>query len=138
MNRQELQNISKIRRKEALTLLKAKRYAGAYYLIGYSIECAFKSCIAKQTRKYDFPNKELTNRAHTHKLERLLRLAGLEPALRKDMKQNRKLEVNWAIVKDWVETSRYDITLSYSQARDLYYACTARKNGILNWVRKKW
>ena len=33
MNRQELQEISKVRRKEAATLLKAKHYAGAYYLL---------------------------------------------------------------------------------------------------------
>jgi len=107
MNRQDLQDISKVRRKEAAILLKAKQYCGAYYLLGYSIECALKACIAKQTNKYDFPDKEVVQKAYVHDLEQLLKIAGLDYQLRQDMKTNRTLEVNWAIVKDWSEKARY-------------------------------
>ena len=31
----------------------------AYYMIGYCVECALKACIAKQIRRFDFPDKKL-------------------------------------------------------------------------------
>jgi len=138
MNRQELQNISKLRRKDAAALLKAKQYAGAYYLLGYSVECAIKACIAKQTKKYDFPNKDIAQKAYVHNLEQLLKLAGLELQLKNDMKLNKHLEVNWSTVKDWNETSRYTISISRAEAKDLYSACISRTNGILAWIKMKW
>ena len=138
MNRQELQEISKLRRKEASVLLKANQFAGAYYLIGYSIECALKACIAKQTKKYDFPDKQIATKAHSHNLEQLIKLAGLENDLKNDMQTNRILEVNWAVVKDWNESSRYKTRLSSTEAQDLYSACTSRTNGIFSWIKTKW
>jgi hypothetical protein len=138
MNRQEFQDISKVRRKEAAALLKAKQYAGAYYLLGYSVECALKACIAKQTKKYDFPNKEIAQQAYVHNLEKLLKIAGLDYQLKQDIKQNSRLEVNWSIVTDWKETSRYTTSVTSTEARDLYSACTSRTNGILAWIKEKW
>lgn len=138
MNRQELQEISKLRRKEAAILLKAKKYAGAYYLLGYAVECALKACIAKQTQKYEFPNKEIAQQAYNHDLEKLLRTAGLEYQLKQDMKRNSTLEVNWSIVIGWKETSRYLSAVSSVEANDLYSACTSRTNGILAWIKDKW
>lgn len=138
MNRLILQQISRRRVKEASTLLKAGHFHGSYYLIGYAIETALKACIAKQVRRYDFPDKKLANEAFTHDLEKLVRLAGLWPTLEKDMKAIRTLELNWAIVKDWSETSRYELSITEAQARDMYSACTARKNGILAWIKRQW
>ena len=138
MNRQELQELSRIRRKEAAALLKAKHYSGAYYLLGYSVECALKACIAKQTNKHDFPNKELAIKAYVHNLEELIKLAGLKSDLDKDIKKNGTLEVNWAVVKDWNESARYICTITSADAKDLYSACTSRTNGILSWIKTKW
>jgi len=138
MNRLVLQELSKIRRKEAAALLKAKHYSGAYYLLGYSIECALKACIAKQTNKHDFPNKDLANKAYVHNLEQLIKLAGLENDLDNDIKANRTLEVNWAVVKDWKESSRYICSITPADAKDFYSACTSRTNGILSWIKEKW
>jgi len=138
MNRQELQEISKARRKEAAILLKAKQYAGAYYLLGYSVECALKACIAKQTKRYDFPNKDIIKNAYNHNLETLLKTAGLDYQLKQDMNRNSSLEVNWSIVKDWKETSRYITSVTSAEAKDLYFACTSRTNGILAWIKQKW
>lgn len=138
MNRQELQELSKVRRREAAALIKSKHYSGAYYLLGYSVECALKACIAKQTQKFDFPNKELANKAHVHNLEQLVKLAGLETDLNNKIAANKIFEVNWAVVKDWKETSRYICTIVQSDAKDLYTACTSRSNGILSWIQSKW
>lgn len=138
MNRKDLQEISRIRLKEASILLKSGYYAGAYYLAGYCIECAIKSCIAKQIKQHEFPDKNLANRAWIHNLEQLIATAGLSLELHSEMKSNKNLQLNWAIVKDWNEASRYDINISKSQANDFYSACSARLNGIFSWVKKRW
>lgn len=58
MNRYDLQKLAVLRVKEGKVLLDNKCYEGAYYLLGYAIECALKACIAKQTKKFDFPEKK--------------------------------------------------------------------------------
>jgi len=113
-------------------------YPGAYYLVGYSVECALKACIAKQTNRYDFPNKRLAAESWTHDLEKLVQLAGIGPDLDRDTKASPALQLNWAITKDWSESVRYDLTITAAEARDLYSACTRRRNGILPWIRNKW
>jgi len=138
MNRSDFQTISKRRTLEAKALLNAGQYAGAYYLMGYSIECALKACVAKLVKRYDFPEKGFANDAFTHDLEKLIRLTGLGPEFEKERKANAALESNWAVVKDWSEASRYDLTITEAQARDLFSACTARINGVLPWIKKRW
>ena len=54
MNRNDFQKISRLRVKEAKALLDSGYPVGAYYLMGYAVECALKACIAKQTKRYDF------------------------------------------------------------------------------------
>lgn len=138
MNRATLQEISRIRRKEASALIAARQFSGAYYLLGYAVECALKACIAKQIRRYDFPDKNLVNKAYTHELQTLLRLAGLAQGLDSDMQNSEALELNWAIVKDWSELSRYQIDITEAEARDMYSASTARRYGILTWIKRRW
>ena len=138
MNREALQLISTQRRREAAALLRARLFPGAYYLAGYCVECALKACIAKQTNRHDFPNKRLASEAWTHDLQKLVQLAGVGPELEKDMKASQALQLNWAIVKDWSESVRYDLTITEGQAKDLYSACTARRSGILRWIRERW
>ena len=134
MNRDELKEISRLRLKEASTLLKAGHYPGSYYLAGYAVECALKACIAKQTKRYDFPDKEFAKKVWVHDLKQLIKLAELE----KDMKTNKDIELNWAVVKDWKVDARYAVNISDVTARDFYSACTAKKNGILSWIKKRW
>ena len=59
MNRSDFQKLTELRITEARVLLESKCYEGTYYLIGYAVEFALKACIAKQTREYDFPDKNL-------------------------------------------------------------------------------
>jgi HEPN domain-containing protein len=84
MNRIDLQRLTRIRLREARVLLNNRYYEGAYYLLGYAVECAFKSCIARQTRRHDFPDKNFVNDIYTHDLNKLLRLSGLEPEHRRE------------------------------------------------------
>ena len=37
-------------------LLQAGRHSGAYYMLGYAVECAFKTSVAKQVWDHDFPD----------------------------------------------------------------------------------
>lgn len=138
MNRNSLQRISRLRVREAGILLKNGCFSGAYYLLGYAIECAFKACIAKQIKRYDFPDRKLINDSYTHDLEKLLGVSGLKVEYQKEIQSNPGLEINWAIVKDWSEQSRYSTDISETMARDFYSAVTARKNGVLTWLRKWW
>ena len=137
MNRAIFQKVSALRVEEAAVLLSAGHYPGAYYLIGYAVECALKACVAKQVRQFDFPDKKLANEAFTHDLEKLVRVAGLAPEFERARKANSELELNWATVKDWSEAARYETGVSETRARDLFDACTQR-NGVLPWVKKGW
>lgn len=137
MNRKVFQELARIRIQEARTLLDAGHYPGAYYLIGYAVECALKACISKQVKRYDFPDKKFIADAHTHKLEALIGLAGLSLDLRRDRDAEPNLDANWLVVKDWKESFRYDSGITRQQAHDLFFACTGR-NGILSWIKRRW
>lgn len=45
MNQAELRWMAEERIKDARALIRGKRWGFAYYVAGYSIECALKSCI---------------------------------------------------------------------------------------------
>ena len=62
----------------------------------------------------------------------------MTPGCRKLIDTFRPLGLNWAVVKDWNEGSRYILSTSESQARDLYSACTARTHGLLAWLTNYW
>ena len=138
MNRNDLQTLSRDRLADARVLLRSDRHAGAYYLAGYAVECALKACIARQTSRYDFPEKKLANDCHTHDLSRLVGIAGLKTRLESALAADSGFELNWAIVKDWSEEDRYNSTISAAEARDLYSAITARRTGIMSWLRNHW
>jgi len=137
MNRNFFQELTRIRIQEARNLLNAGYYPSAYYLVGYAIECALKACVAKQVKRYDFPDKKLANEAFTHDLEKLVRVAGLWRTFEQERQSNPNLENNWGVVKDWSESSRYDFNITKAQARDLFLACTGR-HGVLPWIKRRW
>lgn len=137
MKRAEFQAVARMRVREAKALLDAGHSPGAYYLVGYSVECALKACVARQVRRCDFPDKKLANEAYTHNLEQLIKVAGLGLAFEAARRVNPALDVNWAVVKDWTEESRYEVSISKVQARDLYSACVGR-NGVLPWIKRQW
>lgn len=106
MTRSDFKKLARIRVLDAEALARMQRYAAAYYVCGYVVECALKACIARKTRLYSFPERDARD-IYTHDLTRLLKFAGLDGYLEADMKGNAALRTNWAIVKDWNEESRY-------------------------------
>lgn len=138
MDRIDFQKITKIRIREGRALLRANHFNGAYYLLGYAIECAIKACIAKQTKRYEFPNKNRIKDCYTHDLETLIKAAGLNILLAKELKANNTFQLNWTVVKDWSEEFRYEHAIANLKAKDLYSAITDKRNGVLQWLKKYW
>src|SRR5215471_1423931 len=99
ITRREFQRLADLRASEAGVLARNRKQQGAYYLAGYSVECALKACIAKQTKRHEFPPKhDYVREVYTHNLNKLLQLAGLDKELEIDMKTNGALANNWNVV----------------------------------------
>jgi len=138
MNKTDLEQLVAIRVSEAKVLLENEYYQGAYYLIGYALECALKACISKQVQQYDFPNKQLASQSHTHKLTDLLGVAGLKQKLSEREREDLDFKLNWAVAKDWSEASRYECHIEATKANDLFHAVTESNSGILAWLKTFW
>ncbi|MGZ8190502.1 MAG: DNA-binding protein [Methylococcaceae bacterium] len=136
MNKAELENLVAIRIKEADILLTAGCYQGAYNLAGYTLECALKACIARQVKEFDFPDKKLANDCYTHKLVDLVITAGLKQKLTEQEKRNKEFKLNWAVVVEWSEESRYQCAITKQEAHDLFIAITDNESGVLPWLKK--
>ena len=137
MNRKELQEMARIRLREARILFNNGQYDGAYYLCGYVVECGLKACIAKQTKRHDFPDKDRARKSYSHDLSELLGIAGLNKTTKDERTRNPDLDLNWTIVKDWNVKSRYE-RQSKKEVEDLYSAIVNRRDGVLKWIRKYW
>ncbi len=112
MNRRDLKILTDLRIVDAKILLDGRHFSGAYYLVGYAVECALKDCIAKQIKEHDIPDKQLVLDSYTHNLEKLLRISGVKLMFDSLIKTHQSFEVNWNIVKDWPEGSPYDNNVS--------------------------
>jgi hypothetical protein len=142
VNRLDLQTLAERRIQDANALLLANRWAAAYYLAGYAVECALKACILHHVertgmifrdRKY---LKDLGD-CWTHQLDRLVNLAGLTVELGTATKANSALLSFWGVAKDWSETSRYE-DKTEAEARALYEALTHEPDGVMRWLRTHW
>ena len=139
MNRSHLQLLSAERILDAQALLAASRWSGAYYLAGYSLECALKSCVLAYVERTGiiFEDKRFTEKCWTHDVEALVKQADLEANRGKSISMNSQLGTNWLIVKDWNESSRYRINVQ-QQAEKLYDAISDNTNGVLQWIKRYW
>lgn len=137
MNRSDLQKPSNIRSHESRSLLQSGHNSGAYYLAGYAVECALKACIAKLSRKYDFPDKDRVNKSYSHKLSDLIAVAGLDAQLNSDTQSNPKLAANWAFARNWSEQSRYRLW-NRAEAESMVDAITKRNDGVIPWIKRHW
>lgn len=134
--RKDFQRLAELRAREAAALAKTRNHQGAYYLAGFAVECALKACIAKKTRRHEFPaDAKYANKVYTHNLDELLKLAQLEAQLDKDMQANRQLATNWGVVKGWNVDSRYEI--SGLNGRDMVTAVSS-SDGVLQWIKLHW
>jgi hypothetical protein len=137
VNRTEFQQLAEERVHDADALLRARQWSGAYYLVGYAVECALKACIAKLTNLHDFPDKDIAVRCFTHHIETLVDASGLKTRRDSDAHANAALKTNWLTVKDWNEKARYG-QWTESQARKLFDAVSDGVNGVLPWIKGHW
>ncbi len=128
--------MARIRLKDADALIKQRRYDTGYYLAGYIVECALKSCIAKRTERYEFPQKDAGS-LYTHNIRNLVKLAGLQNDLDRERKGNRDLDLSWLVVENWTESSRYEVH-GQKEATDLYVAIADPTNGVLECIKRYW
>jgi HEPN domain-containing protein len=142
VDRKKLQRLAKTRLLDAKALLGRKRWSGAYYLCGYSVECSLKACLLKHLGDSDAifrePQylKELSG-CWTHDLVKLLKLAGLEKDFGLARGANPALDAFWTVVSEWSESSRYDEKIE-QEARSLYEAVSHNPNGVFRWIQSHW
>lgn len=101
----DLRRLARARLRDAEVLLGAKRYDGAVYMVGYTVEIALKVRICKTLRWSDFPEtagefKDLGS-FKVHKLTALLRLSGREQFIRSQHL------TDWSVVAAWDPETRY-------------------------------
>jgi AbiV family abortive infection protein len=135
LNRALLQDLAKTRFDDAKVLLDNQRFAGAYYLAGYAIECALKACIARQTREGDFPpDRKTVEKYYNHNLRGLCKEAGVP--LEEKSRSDEAFERYWNVVADWSEQSRYDPAPRRSERflKDFVRAV----GEVVQWLQEHW
>jgi hypothetical protein len=134
--RREFQQLARIRFNDARVLMRDGNVEGAYYLTGLAVECAVKACIAKNTKRHDFPPNQNTVRdMYTHDLVKLIGAAKLQTALDTETNRSNSFKKNWDVVKAWNVESRY--ATKGLNVRDLY-AAVAGRGGVMQWLRQRW
>jgi HEPN domain-containing protein len=137
MDRKDLRALSRVRLSEARALLKAGLPDGAYYLAGYAVECALKACIAKETQRYEFPEKKRVDASYTHNLKELVRVAELRDELQAAEEANPLFRRYWRVVQLWSEQSRYG-RHPPERSQELIEAIGDRNHGVMKWVKHYW
>jgi HEPN domain-containing protein len=142
VNRPQLQRLSQLRLDDAQALLAASRWSAAYYLAGYAVECALKSCVLKHidTTGEIFASADYLkdlSKYWTHDFTQLLKLAGLPATHGTALRANPALLAFWTMVKDWSEASRYQEKTEV-EAKALYEAITNNPDGVFEWIRQHW
>lgn len=125
-------DLSEARIREAAVLFNEGLYNGAYYLAGYSIECALKAFYCKQMQ---FPPKDVS-RLYNHNLNELSESCGLREELNNAMKDDKVLAASWGVASGWSEEARYKIW-NKQKAEEILDAINNPQNGVLTWILKK-
>lgn len=139
LTRRQLQELARLRLREAKALYKARLYDGAVYLAGYAVELALKARICKPLKITEYPESgELSKTYRTHKLEHLKLLAGVSNDI--ILTKNADLFNNWSTAVQWDPEQRYDPPGRYNvhTAKDIIDSITARPNGVFTWLTKRW
>jgi hypothetical protein len=140
VNRVDLQKLANERIADAKILLVGKRWAAAYYLAGYAVECGLKSCIlARVTAQPEviFEDRKFSEKCWTHNLEQLLELANLKTSLKGHAAVDPEFYDNWEIVKKWSELTRYT-HMTKAKADEMIEAIANKKHGVLPWIKQCW
>ena len=109
MNQADLRSLAQDRVLDADALIKGGRWSFAYYVAGYAVECALKSCLlARMVRTgWVFQEKAKIDECLTHDFAKLINLAGLTPELNAQLASNSIFVGNWGTTTQWKVTDRY-------------------------------
>lgn len=139
MNQALLRKMVKERILDAESLLKDQRWAYAYYVAGYAVECGLKSCVLSRMVVTGgvFTNKKFAEWCWTHDFMELVKHAGLESELASHKAANSAFAIFWDVAVLWEETSRYE-EKPQADAEDLFQAITHDPDGALKWIVNFW
>ncbi len=115
----------------------AGKWSGAYYLVGYTVECGLMACIAKSTKQDDFPVKARVIASHTHDLAQLVGVAGISAQLQVESGNDAAFSGYWGVVSQWSEESRYK-QWNEPEAMELVQAVSDADHGVMRWLRTLW
>ncbi|WP_181770021.1 HEPN domain-containing protein [Bradyrhizobium sp. UNPF46] len=132
-----MQVLSQNKLEDANILFLNKRYSGAYYLAGYSVELGLKACIAKLMLAEVIPDKAFVNAIYQHSFKPLVSIAGLSSDLKAKEDQDSVFAANWAVVTEWGPESRYDVKDTHS-AQLLLNAIAEPNSGVFAWIKANW
>ncbi len=131
-SRADFEQLMDLRMREAKLLLDHQNWDGSYYIVGYAVEFALKVCIISRLMKRNScPDKTFVGTFYQHNLSSLCKLAELDMEMAKDPSVN----VQWSIVQEWSEQSRYEVGKTEQEATDIYEAI---EKGVLPWVKSRW
>ncbi len=134
MNRADLLLMTDERLADAQVLWAGERWAFAYYVAGYAVECALKACVLSRMVHTGLVFERKLPEFRTHKLNDLIEIAGLRTELNARQSDGTGFAVNWDRVVKWTEESRYS-DRSESEAEKLLAAITEPTDGVLAWLR---
>lgn len=139
--RNELKQLARTRLMEAKALYASDLYDGSSYLAGYVVELALKARICRILDLAQYPESgEIARSFKTHKLDDLLRLAGLQRKFDQAKTANPNLLTNWSLVTQWSEQVRYNPvgTSPKVRAGEIIAALEDPADGVFTWLKKYW
>ncbi len=130
--RSDFEALIESRIREADRLIEHGEWDGAYDLAGYAVEFSLKvAIISKVVSSAVFPDKKLVETFYKHDLTLLRKAADLED----EMSQDASVALQWDLVKQWKEQSRYEVGRNEAEARELL---DAMKTGVVPWIKIRW
>lgn len=137
LTKEQLQRLAERRMAEALALMDAGHWSGAYYLAGYVAEMGLKAVVAGQFVANAIPDRKLVNSIYTHDIFGLVQHAGLNRSLELEAQRDSRFALFWESVKRWREDSRYQ-EWSQDDAKALVEAIADERSGLFRWIRTHW
>lgn len=144
-SRSDLQTLTQQRLDEANALLPLNFPDAAFYLAGYSIECAFKAAVCKTLDQDDFYKPDRSNKENryvqerifrefkTHNYNDLLVLSGLSAKFEVERVSDLELYLAWLEIQraGWTEQYRYELgTKSRQDVSDFIKAVET----VVTWI----
>lgn len=133
--RSELQDLARLRLREAELLLEAGHSAASMYLCGYAVECALKARICRLLQMESYPEGKLRPVYGVHDLQQLLTLAGMTAELAGSQQD---FQERWVRVSQWTPEWRYTARRSETEARWFLRLVQDEVEGVFSWISRSW